>query len=194
MATYEELFPDSPQGPFEPIQVGRSRLNALRRSAISLDGSTPVGDGGFADAFGDLLTRAPQPAVQGETEWADYGKSIVGGTGELGAALAGIGEYGFNRLAGDRSTPGTQTFGDIADQFATGRRLSTEFAQGWYEQMTPEAQARAAREIFTLDPNRTIWQGGTREFLSSVGLKMARSAASTGVTLLPSALIMRAGL
>src|SRR5690606_27088277 len=85
-------------------------------------------------------------------------------------------------------------FGDIADQFATGRRLSTEFAQGWFERMTPEAQARAAREVFSLDPNRTIWQGGIREFLSSVGLKMARSAPSTVVTLLPGALIMRAGL
>lgn len=194
MATYEELFPDSPQEPFEPIQVGRSRLNALRRSAISLDGSVPVSDGGFADAFGDLLTRAPQPTVQGETEWADYGKTAIAGVGDLGGAVAGIGEYVFNWLAGDRSTPGAQTFGDIADQFATGRRLSTEFAQGWFERMSPEAQARAAREVFSLDPNNTIWQGGIREFLSSVGLKMARSAPSTVVTLLPGALIMRAGL
>src|SRR5678815_1737447 len=99
-----------------------------------------------------------------------------------------------NRVAGERSTPFEQGFGDLADLFTSGRHSSQEFAQSWYDSMTPEARARSEREVMTLDPNQTIWQGSPSEFLSSVGLKLARSAPSTAVTLLPGALIMRAGL
>jgi hypothetical protein len=201
MATYEELFPDQEQQPFVPIETGRvapelRQARSRARSALDLGGmNSGGGDSGFGSAFGDLLTSPPSaPQAGGEVGAADYGRAVVAGVGDLGAAAAGAGEYLANRVAGARSTPFEQTFGDLADQFTSGRQGGTEFAQGWFESMTPEAQARAQREVLTLDPNNTIWQGGPGEFLSSVGLKLARSAPSTGVTLLPGALIMRAGL
>lgn len=200
MATYEELFPDQAQEPFVPIETGRvaPELRTARsraRTAIDMTGAGVEPDSGFGDAFGDLMLQPPSaPQAGGETEWADYGRAGVAGVGDLGQAAAGAGEYLANRVAGERNTPFEQGFGDLADQFAGGRRGATEFAQSWYDSMTPEARSRAEREVFTLDPNQTIWQGSPGEFLSSVGLKMARSAPSTGVTLLPGALIMRAGL
>lgn len=200
MATYEELFPDQPVEPFAPIQTGRvapelREARSRARAAIDLTGAGVEPDSGFGDAFGDLMLQPPSaPQVGGETEWADYGRAAVAGVGDLGQAAAGAGEYLANRVAGARDTPFEQGFGDLADQFAGGRRGAAEFAQSWYDSMTPEARGRAEREVFTLDPNQTIWQGSPGEFLSSVGLKMARSAPSTGVTLLPGALIMRAGL
>lgn len=198
MATYNELFPDQPQQPFVPIETGRVRpeLQQARgraRQAISFDGAPS--DSPFDSAFGDLLTQAPAaPQPKGQTEWADYGKSAVAGVGDVGQAIAGAGEYAANRIAGERSTPFEQGFGDLADAFTAGRQGATQFAQSWFDSMTPEAKLRAEREVMTLDPNKTIWQGSPSQFLSSVGLKMARSAASTGATLLPGGLMMRAGL
>jgi hypothetical protein len=200
MATYEELFPDQPVEPFAPIQTGRvapelREARSRARSALDLTGAGVQPDSGFGDAFGDLMLQPPSaPQAGGETEWADYGRAGVAGVGDLGTATAGAGEYLANRVAGERNTPFEQGFGDLADAFTSGRQGAQEFTQSWYDSMTPEARSRAEREVLTLDPNSTIWQGSPGEFLSSVGLKMARSAPSTGVTLLPGALIMRAGL
>lgn len=195
MATYNELFPDKPQEPFVPVETGRvdPQLRAARaRARVAID---PTGaDGGFGDAFGDLMGAPAMTAPQGEVSAGDYGRAAVGGLGQLGQAAAGAGEYLANRVAGERNTPFEQGFGDLADMFTGGRRAAGEFAQDWFTSMSPEAQSRAAREVLTLDPNKTIWQGGPGEFLSSVGLKMSQSAPSTLVTLLPGALIMRAGL
>jgi hypothetical protein len=198
MATFEELFPDQAQEPFVPIETGRvnPQLRAARsRASMAIDLTSSPAQTQIPDAFAEMLGRPPAaPESSGETEWADYGRAAMAGVGDLGGALAGAGEYALNRVAGSRQTPGEQTFGDVADQFTGARRDAQAFSQSWFDSMTPEAQERAAREVFTLDPNNTIWQGSPGEFLSSVGLKMAQSAPSTGVTLLPGALIMRAGL
>ena len=148
MATYDELFPDDPQAPFAPIQPGRvnSRLTEIRESGVrqALPGGT--GQGGFEDAFGDLLTQMPaQGQPQGETEWKDYGKAAIAGVGDLGQAGAGAVEWGANKLAGDQDTPLEMTFGDLAGAARGGRQASAEFADNWFAKMSPEAQARAAR-------------------------------------------------
>lgn len=200
MATFNELFPDDVQEPFAPIQPGRirKRLSDIRssvRTALPVTDDLNAGSGGFLQAFGDITSVAPQqPELEADTEFADLGKAAIGSIGGVGAAAAGAGEYLANLGAGTRSTPGQQTFGDLADTFAGGRRASNEFTQNFFESMTPEAQDRAAREVLSLDPNKTIFQGGAGEFLSSVALKIAGSAASTGATLLPGTLLMRAGL
>jgi hypothetical protein len=200
MANYDELFPDEPQEPFAPIRTGRvnQQLTDIRsrvRTAIPTTGDINQGSGSFLDAFGDLMTTPPSsPQSNGETEWKDYGKSAVAGVGDLGQAGAGGVEYFANRYKGAESTPFEQSMGDLAGAARGGRQASQNFSQDWFASMTPEAQARAVREITNLDPNKTIWQGGPGEFLSSVGLKLSRSAPSTAVTLLPGALMMRAGL
>lgn len=193
MATFEELFPDSPQArPFEPIVPGRSQLNSMRRSALDFSGGASPASTSFEDVFGMDPPTAPPP--EQDTEWSDFGRAAIGSIGQLGSAATGATEYVARKFAGAGNTPLEQTFTDLAGSAARGRQASTAFTQDWFSSMTPEAQSRLEREVLTLDPNRTIWQGGPREFLSSVGLKLASSAAPTGVTLLPGALIMRAGL
>lgn len=195
MATYEELFPDEPVRPFEPIETGRTRAGEIKaRARLAIN---PMGapDTGFEDAFGDLLSTPPAaPQSGGETNWSDYGRAAVAGAGDIGQSAAAIGEYAANRAVGEGNTPFEQGAADVAGAFTRGRVAAQDFAQDWASSMSPEAQARAMRELTTLDPNRTIWQGGPSEALSSIGLKMARSAPSTLATLLPGALMMRAGL
>ncbi len=192
-ATFNELFPEQAE-PFKPIEVGRSQLDGARRAGLSM--STGLGgDDAFSNAFGDLLATPPTGApASGDAEWADYGKAALAGVGDIGVSAAGAGEYLSRKLEGQGNTPFEQGMGDLAGTFQRGRQASQQFAQNWFQDMSPEAQARAAREVLTLDPSRTLWQGGPGEFLSSVGLKMARSAPSTAVTLLPGSLIMRAGM
>src|SRR5688572_18965334 len=105
MATYDELFPDTPQEPFVPIETGRvnPRLSALRtraRTALDVSGTEPD-TSAFASAFGDLLSQQPAPDTTEETGvgLADYGRGFVGGLGQLGAAAAGAGEFVTNRLS-----------------------------------------------------------------------------------------------
>jgi hypothetical protein len=199
MATFDELFPDSPQDPFVPIETGRisPQLRSLRtRTRTALDiGGTGQETSAFDSAFGDLL--GPPPSTPETSEegagLADYGRAFVGGLGQLGAAAAGAGEFVANRLSRE-GAPLEQQFSGVRDTFTGMRQGAEAFSQSWFDSMSPEAQSRALREVTTLDPNRTIWQGGPGEFLSSVGLKMAGAAPSTVVTLLPGALIMRAGL
>lgn len=199
MATFEELFPEysgaPPAEPFTPIETGRispqmRQAQSRARSAIDLTGGARSPEDDLDELMGGYKAKQPE----GDTEWADYGKSALQGLGSLGEAAAAGGEYASNYLAGDRETPSQQMMGDLTDTFTAGRRESRQFSQDWFQSMTPEAQARAVREITTLDPDKTIWQGGAGEFLSSIGLKMANAAPSTLVTLLPGGLIMRAGL
>lgn len=196
MATYEELFPDEPVEPFEPIATGRTRAGEIKARARAIDPLSP-GDssGSFDTAFGDQLMSMPaSPQAGGETQWSDYGRAAIAGVGDIGQSLAGAGEYIAGQARGPGETPLEQASGDVSEMFGRGRRSMQEFSQNWFDSMTPEAQQRAIREITTLDPNRTLWQGGPGEALSSIGLKMARSAPSTLATILPGAIMMRAGL
>lgn len=196
MATFEELFPEyagsPPAGPFEPIKP-RALGGALDLAQSRAD--TALGETRTPEQDLDELMAGYQPGkAGGDVSWGDWGKSFVSGVGALGQAAAGAGEYVSQSLAGNEASAPQRMFGSLAETFGEGRRAAGEFAQDWFQSMSPEAQARAAREFTTLDPNKAIWQGGVGEFLSSVGLKMSQAAPSTLVTLLPGGLLMRAGL
>lgn len=178
---------DQVPGPFDPIVTGRvnSRLQGIKRRALELDAP-----GGFEQAFGDLLgtpqTAPPEP--DNGVSAGDYGRAFESGAAGVGASLAGGVEY----LANQFTEPGQEN--PVAGYFGNRRRALQGTARGVFEQLSPEAQNRAAREILTLDPNKTLFQGGVGDFLSSIGLKVAESAPSTLLTLLPASLFFRAGL
>lgn len=203
MATFEELFPDAVQAPIDPIKTNldsrlvgiRSRVRQAIPTGVGAEGANS-GNGLFLQAFGDILNTPPsdaQPSAP-QPEWKDYGRAAMAGVGDIGQMAAGAGEYVANKFTDDGSTVGEQFAGDVAGMFKSGRQASAAFAQDWSQSMTPEAQERISREILTLDPNKTLWQGGPRELLSAVGLKLSRSAPSTVATLLPGALMLRAGM
>jgi hypothetical protein len=108
--------------------------------------------------------------------------------------VSGAGEYIARRLAGKGETPFEQGAADLAQTFARGRRASAETAQKFVSSMSPEAQARMAREWTTLDPNKTIWQGDVGEFISSLSLQAAQAIPPSVATLLPAIVAFRAGM
>jgi hypothetical protein len=147
-----------------------------------------------ATPISDLLARDWGDAKSsGDTEWADYGKGVLGSAGALAGGLVAIGEYTARGLAAD-DRAGTSFWSDIIPPLAEMRRGADRFAAGWFERMSDEAKDRMAREVTNLDPDKTIWQGGVQEFISSVGLKAASSAAPTLVPLLGYALMARLGM
>lgn len=174
---------------FDPIITGRAnpRLAALRRRAIE----TNVAENDpFKQAFGDLLGAPPvaEPEEEGVSA-GDFGTVLKQGTASLGASVAGGVEYLARELDPEPETPNA-----LADYFGQRRRGLQGYARSTFDELSPAAQERLSREILTLDPNKTLFRGGPAEFLSSVGLKVAQSLPSTAATLLPGALMLRAGM
>lgn len=172
----------------QPIITGRidprlkTRQQAIETNVAAADP--------FRAAFGDLLGGAPSaaaPADEGVSA-GDYAQTVRGGVESMSGAIYGAAEYGANQLfPQDQENP-------IRD-FLTERRQKVQgLARDSFATLSPEAQNRLSREILTLDPNKTLFQGGPGEFVSSIGLKIAQSAPSTLVSLLPAGLMLRAGL
>ena len=198
MTTFADLFPEHPLAePFEPVQVGggglRSRVEGIQaRARQALNMGTPAEQPQPDTSQWQGRQGAIQP--EGETRWGDTGRAFIAGVGDIGSMATGLGEHVAGQLARDVDSPVQEEAAALQGTFTRGRQASQGFAERWAASMSPEAQQRAAREILTLDPNRTIWQGDVGDFVSAIGLKIARSAPSTLASIVPTALMMRAGL
>jgi hypothetical protein len=194
---YAELFGERPT--YDPIDTTPIRT-PKPRVAISagLNLSSPGGladDSPFATAYQELNASEPPPAQpEGDVGAGDYGRAFGAGALNLAGTVAGVPEYLARQAAGREDTPAGQTFGDIARTLSEPRRFLNDQAQQVVSGMSPEALDRMSREWTTLDPDRTIWQGGPAEFLSSLSLQATQAAPSTLATLLPGALMFRAGM
>jgi hypothetical protein len=193
---YAELFGERPT--YDPIDTTPTRTPQPRVAIrAGLDLSSPGGmaeDSPFAKAYQELNSSAQPPPQEGGVEWADYGKQFGAGAVRLAGAVAGLPEYLARQGAGEGQTPYEQFFTDTAQTLSGPRRALGDVANRIQSTMTPEALDRAVREWTTLDPGRTIWRGGADEFISSLMLQATGATPSTLATLLPGALMMRAGL
>lgn len=177
---------------FSPILTGRAdpRLTAIRRRK-AIETNVAEADP-FKNAFGDLISAAPAsaPAEDPGVTAGDFGTVLKQGTASLGGSIAGGAEYLARKVE-----PGTaEEPNEFADYFGQRRQGLQGYARNTFNELSPAAQDRLNREILTLDPNKTLFRGGPGEFLSAVGLKVAQSLPSTAATLLPGALMLRAGL
>ncbi len=198
MATYNELFPYGDPRLSEIDPIAPRALSAPKSFGSSVGAATrralPTDGGGFdlnqfeadLDALMGSAPAAPKP--NGETQWGDSIKNLGAGVAELGAMATGALEYGSRQLLGDEN----ESF--VTDRLAAGRRGLTGVADDITATMSPEAQERLVRQWDTLDPTKSIWQGGADEFLSSVGYKLGRSIPSTLATLGPAAWWLKAGM
>jgi len=143
-----------------------------------------------------VMGATMQPATpEADTEWADLPKamavSIGGDVAKAGVALA---ENLTGQVAGKGETPLEQGATDLQKFLMPARKNIRAWQDSVIGSMTPEALDRAGREILTLDPQKTIWQGGPREFLSSLGLKASFSVGPTIGPMVGAAIANRIGL
>ena len=110
----------------------------------------------------------------------------------LGAeAIVGVGEYATRQLA--RREPGVVR--DILESATKGltsvRGELTAYRQSVYDMMPEEAVEMRGREFLTLDPDKTIWQGGAFDVGEAVLYKFWESLPMMVGTLVPAAVMMR---
>jgi hypothetical protein len=188
---YETLYPDSTVTPFTGLNIRDSNIDSPQDLMSELGGDVEALQQQYGDeqVSGDLTPGSmrikwdrPAPVSDEGVGVADYAKAFGAGAVGLGQSVVAGADW-LNERAGGQ--PG---------YFSETEQGLGRVAQDIVGSMSPEAQARLAREWTNLDPDKTIWQGGVGEFLSSVGLQLAQTAPSTLVTLLPGGLMMRAGM
>lgn len=209
MSEYSELFPNGYpelQGPFEPPdmsafphQAGAKARQALQVSpAGGLTGTTPSGADPVTELSAYLDDRfsgltPPPPSGTG-----GFGTSFRAGISDVGAMAAGAGEYLARQAETAGETPLQQGINSavtpVRETLEGWRKGATESAERIASTMSPLAQDEATRQWLSLDPDKTIWKGGVGEFMSSVGLKLTRSAPSSLVTIVPASILMRVGV
>ncbi|KKK49405.1 hypothetical protein LCGC14_3135400, partial [marine sediment metagenome] len=99
--------------------------------------------------------------------------------------------YGTRQLA--RREPGVVR--DVLESATEGltdvRKQLTAYRQSVYDLMPPEAVEMRGREFLTLDPDKTIWQGGAFDVGEAVLYKFWESLPMMVGTLVPAAVMMR---
>lgn len=192
---YAELFGERPT--YDPIDTTPTPTQPRVAIKAGLDISSPGGlgdDSPFTSAYRELNASQPVEQPEGEVSAGDYGRAFGAGAANLAGAVAGIPEYLARKGAGEGQTPTEQGFGDLAQTLSGPRQYFNDKAQQLVAGMSPEALQRLTREWTTLDPGRTIWQGDPGEFVSSLSLQATQAVPSTVSTLLPGALMLRAGM
>lgn len=179
MATFEEKFNElfGPQEGLTPIEPRELESQAQRR-AISLGGD--VAPQTAIDLT--LPTPEPEPEYQGA-----LGGLLKTGTAQVGEGLAGLGEYATRQLSVTAGTPVQYAFEDARDWLG-------QYKQSVYDRMSPEVLDLKGREFLTLDPDRTIWQGSPLQVGEAIGYKLIEQIPSLASTMIPGAVMMRAGM
>lgn len=142
--------------------------------------------------FGGELPSAPAP--EGEVTGGDYGRALAITGGDFVKAPVAALENVAGQLSGEGTTRTERQLAGAQRGLADMRRGIGEWQKGFFESMSPEALDRAQRELLTLDPSKTAWQGGPKEFLSSMALKGTLSLGPTVGPMITTMLLGRLGV
>lgn len=142
--------------------------------------------------FGGELPSAPAP--EGEVTGSDYGRALAITGGDFVKAPVAALENVAGQLSGEGTTRTERQLAGAQRGLADMRRGIGEWQKGFFESMSPEAIDRAQRELLTLDPSKTAWQGGPKEFLSSMALKGTLSLGPTVGPMVTTMLLGRLGV
>jgi len=158
--------------------------------------SAAAGGGGRDEVLdsifgGDLPERAaPEQGVG----LGDFGKALAITGGDFTKAPVAALENLVGQLSGEGETLDEQALAARQRDLGDIRRGIGEWQKGFFQSMSPEALDRAERELLTLDPEKTIWQGGAGEFMSSIALKGTLSLGPTIGPMITTALLARLGV
>ena len=139
-------------------------------------------------ALDDLLKKAATygQAPPKEGVLSGTGKQIMGGLAGIGSQIAGAGEYLSRRTFG-ADYPVTQGLHSI-------RNLGQEAQNYWSAELTPQEQELGERQWATLDPHKTIFQGGPKEAMHAIALQVAGAAPAALTTLLGAGAAAKIGI
>src|SRR5580704_3693854 len=100
----------------------------------------------------------PEPVAAPHGTMAGLGHAAMSGLAGMGAEAAGAGSYL------------SQNFGDqaAAPVFDQARQWMQQRAAAEVQKLSPQEQDMMQRQVFSLDPYKTIWQGGPGEVLHSL--------------------------
>jgi hypothetical protein len=175
---YEQNF--GPLDPYDPIDVGPFGTPKPRRSALptspeeAMAGPTPLYEA-------DLdLKRTPKES--GFLE--NVGRQFAAGTVQVGEMGLGAAEY----VARNNSL----LDGIVADTIHSGRSRLAQTREDILAGISEADRQKAAAEILTLDPNRTIWQGNPLDVAEAIIYKTANALPATLVTMIPAIRFARA--
>lgn len=192
---FEELFGPIPE--YDPIEIGRRG----QRRALNIQGGAPSidpsGRGRRALEFPDPPSAPPDD--DDGSMLSDVGKDLLGGVIQVGELAVGIPEYAArqaSRLAGfatDKENFGEAVLGDLAGGIHKGRQAMAGARESIWASMSPEAVEQAGREWTTLDPAKTIWQGGPGEVGAAILHKFMRALPTQAAMLLPFIRMARVG-
>ena len=170
---YRDLFGVEPQ--YDPLSLD-DMPGTARRRAIATQQNAP-------SASPRPIIPLSLPTVPAEPQGTFTGL-LKSGAGLLAEGLVGIPEYvARHHEAGPQVA---QNLSEVRDRLRTWR-------EGVYARMDPEVIAKKGRELLTLDPDRTIWQGSPWQVGQAVTYKLVEQVPMVLATLLPGGLLLRAG-
>lgn len=112
---------------------------------------------------------------------------------QFGAGVVQVGEMGLG-AAEYVARNNSLLDGIVADTIYSGRTGLAGVREDILAGINPEDLGKAGREILTLDPNKTIWQGNPLEVAEAVLYKTANALPATLVTMIPAIRFAKAGL
>lgn len=169
---------------YKPIDTSPYPALDFAPAGAAAPGTPERPDSGLLSALRGV-SRTTTPSSDG-VSLLDQLKNVGAGTMEMAGALTGAAEY-----ATRQASP---QLGVYSDALTSVRQGAYDVAGDLTASMSPEAQERLVRQWLTLDPGKTLWQGGPMEAVSAIGLKFSRALPSTVATLLPAARLFRAGM
>lgn len=177
MGDYEERGSDNAAAPQSDFPMPTSKPRERSAAWASIMGS-------------EVQQAIPEGGVTG----GDYGRALAITGGDFVKAPVAALENVAGQLSGEGTTRTERQLAGAQRGLADMRRGIGEWQKGFFESMSPEALDRAQRELLTLDPSKTAWQGGPKEFLSSMALKGALSLGPTVGPMVTTMLLGRLGV
>jgi len=182
---YEELFGPTPD--YDPIKIEGVAKSGQRR-ALNIQK-----DVGTEPTF--HLPTMPAKAIDPEQGvLGNIGDLTKTGGAMLGEAVLGVAEYGARQLGRNEFEGVRKTFDATAGGLEDARGFLADYRQKVYDSMPQDAVAKKGAEFLTLDPDKTIWKGNPLDVGEAILYKFWESVPMMAATLIPGAVMMRAGM